>query len=158
MPRLTIQQRTKIIELWHQTKSVKHVQRLYCRHFGIHLRHAPNFRTIKSTIAKFTNVETICDLHKGHSGRKRTGRSEENVEMVRQTVVQSKTILFDDFLPRRTFIRALFRGSFAKTFMPFQMRTQWFQQDGAPPHTARETRRFLKKTLSRPLYLSLRRR
>ena len=26
-----------------------------------------------------------------------------------------------------------------------QMRTQWFQQDGAPPHTVRETRRFLKQ-------------
>ena len=26
-----------------------------------------------------------------------------------------------------------------------KMKTQWFQQDGAPPHTARETRLFLKR-------------
>ena len=119
MPRLTVQQRTKIVELWHQTKSVIQVQRLYSRHFGIHLHHAPNFRTIKCTIAKFTNVGSICDLHKGHSGRKRTCRSEENVEMVRQAVIQSPKNRFDDFLPRQTFIRAPFRGSFTKTFMPF---------------------------------------
>ena len=28
-----------------------------------------------------------------------------------------------------------------------QMRTQWFQQDGAPPHTARATREFLRRQL-----------
>ena len=26
-----------------------------------------------------------------------------------------------------------------------KMKTQWFQQDGAPPHTARETKHFLKQ-------------
>jgi hypothetical protein len=54
--------------------SVVLVQRRYSRHFGIQLRHEPNLRTIKSTIAKFTTVGSICDLHKGHRGRKRTGR------------------------------------------------------------------------------------
>ena len=50
MPRLNLQERTKIIEFWHQAKSVKQVQRLYCGHFGIHMRDAQNFRTIKSIV------------------------------------------------------------------------------------------------------------
>ena len=89
MPRLNLQERTKIIEFWHKVKSVKEVQRLYCGHFGVHMRDAPNFRTIKSIVAKFTNEGTVCDLHKGRSGRKRSGRSEDSVDMIRQAVVQS---------------------------------------------------------------------
>ena len=89
MPRLNLQERTKIIEFWHKVKSVKQVQRLYCDHFGVHMRDAPNFRTIKSIVAKFTYEGTVCDLHKRLSGRKRSGRSEDSVDMVRQAVVQS---------------------------------------------------------------------
>ena len=54
------------------------------------MRDAPNFRTIKCIVAKFTNEGTVCDLHKGRSGRKRSGRSEDSVDMVRQAVVQSQ--------------------------------------------------------------------
>ena len=87
MPRLTTQQRTKIVEFWHQTKSVKQVQRLYCEHFNV--QHQPNYRTIKSTIAKFNNVGTVSNLHRGHSGRKRSGRSENAVNRVRQALDQN---------------------------------------------------------------------
>ena len=65
MPRLSLQERTKIIEFWHQVKSVKQVQRLYCGHFGIHMRDTPNFRTIESTVAlreqfvTFTRVAVV---------------------------------------------------------------------------------------------------
>ncbi len=89
MPRLSLQERTKIIEFWHHVKSVKQVQRLYCGQFGIHMRDAPNFRTIKSTVAKFTTEGTVRDLHKGRNGRKRSGRSEDSVDVVRQAVVRS---------------------------------------------------------------------
>ena len=64
MPGLDLQERTKIIEFSHQVKSVKQVQRLFCGHFGVRMRDAPNFRTIKATVAKFTNEGTVCDLHK----------------------------------------------------------------------------------------------
>ena len=53
------------------------------------MRDVPNFRTIKSIVAKFTNEGTVCDLHKDRSGWKRSGRSEDSVDMVRQAVVQS---------------------------------------------------------------------
>lgn len=41
------------------------------------------------SLQKFTNAGTICDLHKGRSGRMRIGRSEDNAEMVRQAVILS---------------------------------------------------------------------
>ena len=53
------------------------------------MRDAPNFRTIKFTVTKFTNEGTVRDLHKGRSGRKRSGRSENSVDVVRQAVVRS---------------------------------------------------------------------
>ncbi len=53
------------------------------------MRDAPNFRTIMSTVAKFTTEGTVRDLHKGRSGRKRSGRSEDSVDVVRQAVVRS---------------------------------------------------------------------
>jgi hypothetical protein len=58
MPRLTIQQRTKIFEFWyHQTKNVVQVQCRYSRQF-IQLRHAPNFQTITSTITFTPSTRT----------------------------------------------------------------------------------------------------
>jgi len=89
MPRLTIQQRTKVIEFWHQEKSVTKVQRRYCTHFDVHPRSGPTRLTIKRIVEKFTTVGTVCDQHKGHSGRKRSGRSLENIEIVRNSVAQS---------------------------------------------------------------------
>ena len=89
MPKLNLQGRTDIIEFWHQVKSAKQVQRLYCGHFGVYIRDAPNFWNIKATVAKFTNEETICDLHKGRSGRKRSGRIDHSMNMVRQAAVWS---------------------------------------------------------------------
>ena len=41
------------------------------------------------TVAKFTNERIVCDLHKGHSVRKRSGRSEDPVDTVKQAVVRS---------------------------------------------------------------------
>ena len=53
------------------------------------MRDAPNFQIVKATIAKFTNEGTVCDLQKGRSGWKRSGRSEDCVDMVKQAVVRS---------------------------------------------------------------------
>ena len=53
------------------------------------MRDAPNFPTIKATVAKFTSKGTVCGLHKGRSGQKRSGRSEDSVDMVRQALVRS---------------------------------------------------------------------
>lgn len=87
MPQLSIIQRTKVIEFWHQTKSVVKVQREYRRFFNT--AHAPNPRTIRRTVDKFSTVGTVCNVNKGRSGRRRTARSEENVQAVREAVVRS---------------------------------------------------------------------
>ena len=89
MPRLDVEHRTKIIEFWHQTKSVTQVQRLYAAHFNIHKRNAPQPRTIRSTVMKFTREGSVCDRNKGRSGRPRTSRSDPNVAIVRESVVRS---------------------------------------------------------------------
>jgi len=39
MPELSINERTKIVEFWHQSKSVKQMQRLFFGHFGVHMRY-----------------------------------------------------------------------------------------------------------------------
>ena len=53
------------------------------------MRDASNFRTIKATVAKFTEEGTVCDLHKGRSDQKKCGRSKDSGNMVRQAVVRS---------------------------------------------------------------------
>ena len=79
----------KIIEFWHQAKNVTQIQHLFCDHFGVNMRDASNFQTNKAFVAKFINEETVCDLHKGRRGRKRYGRSEDTVDMVREAVLRS---------------------------------------------------------------------
>ena len=81
MPQLTIIQRTKIIEFWHQTQSVVQVQRMYRGFFNT--ANAPDRNTIRRT--GWNSVQ--CEL--GHSGRPRSGRSVEHVDAVRELVVRS---------------------------------------------------------------------
>ena len=86
MSQLTLIQRTKIIEFWHQTKSVIQVQRRYRQFFKIA---APNCRTIVKTVGKFSTMGTVCNVNKGHSGRRRSARSVEHVDAVRESVLRS---------------------------------------------------------------------
>ena len=87
MPLLTLFERTKIVEFWHQTKSVVQVQRAYRRFFNT--PDAPNRKTIDRTVAKFSTVGTVCNLNKGNSGRRRSSRSAERVDVVGEAVVRS---------------------------------------------------------------------
>ena len=89
MRKLTIEQRRKIIEFWHQEESVTNVKRRFQAEFDLHPRQVPASLTIRRIIRKFNTAGTVCDQAKGHSGRKRTGRSEDNVAAVRESVVRS---------------------------------------------------------------------
>ena len=60
MVRLTIPQRVKIIEWWHQTHCVAQIQRNYCNHFEV--RNAPGRKTIARLVRKFSNSGTVCNL------------------------------------------------------------------------------------------------
>ena len=87
MSQLTLIQRTKIIEFWHQTKSVIQVQRRYRQFFKIA---APKYcRTIVKTVGKFSTMGTMCNVNKGHSGRRRSAHSVEYVDAVRESVLRS---------------------------------------------------------------------
>lgn len=87
MPRLTLEQRIKVIEWWHVTHSVVQIQRNYCAHFQV--RNAPVRKTIVNIVQKFSNVGTVKDLHKGQSGRRRSSRCQENIETVRESIIRS---------------------------------------------------------------------
>ena len=83
---LTIIQRRKVSEFWHQIKLVVQVQREYRRFFNT--AHAPNPRKIHRSVAKFSTVGTVCNVNKRYCGGRRTARSEKNVQTVRKEVVR----------------------------------------------------------------------
>jgi hypothetical protein len=49
---------------------------------------APTKRTISTTYRKFLREATFHDLNKGRSGRPRTARTPENIELVRESLSQ----------------------------------------------------------------------
>ena len=65
------------------------VKRLFQTQFDLHPRQVPASLTIQRIILKFNTAGTVCDQPKGHSGRKKTGRSKDNVAVVRESVVHS---------------------------------------------------------------------
>ena len=63
------------------------VRRKYRRFFNI--VHALNPRTIHKTVAQFSTVETVSNVTKRRIGRRRTARSEENVQAARKAMIRS---------------------------------------------------------------------
>ena len=84
---LTIEQKGKVVEFYLQTKSIVKTQRQYQRHISV--KTAPDRKTIWRTVKKFENERTVHNVNKGRSGRTRSARSQENIEVVRQSAVQS---------------------------------------------------------------------
>ena len=78
-----------MIEFWHQEESVTNFKRPFQAQFDFHPHQVPASLTIWRIIRKFNTAGTVCDEAKGHSGRKRTGHSEDNVAAVRESVVRS---------------------------------------------------------------------
>ena len=82
MPRLTTDQRVWICIEYARTNNVCQVLRQWpVRWHGIP---APSKPTIKATFEKFVREGTCHNLNKGRSGRLRTVRTEENIDVVRQ--------------------------------------------------------------------------
>ena len=84
MRQLTMSQRVFIKNKYESTKSPAEVIRL----FGIEYPDRPplSTATIWKINKKFNENGTILNLNKGKSGRRRTGRSEENINAVREAV------------------------------------------------------------------------
>ena len=123
MVQLTTEQRDFVVKKFHETKSFKATQDAFEERFRD--RESPSKKTFWNNVRKYENHGTSLNMNKGHSGRKRTGRSAENIEAVRQQLAQH---------PRETSARrngvGLFRASFNRItrmdlhFHPFRMRVR----------------------------------
>ena len=67
---------------------------------------APNCRTIVKTVDKFSTMRTVCNVNKGHSGRRGSSRSVEHVDAIRESVLWS---------PRKSIRRLLQKTSIPRS-------------------------------------------
>ncbi|KAF2365776.1 Protein of unknown function DUF4817 [Trinorchestia longiramus] len=84
---LTNEQRVFVVTTWISTRSIKRVQAVFAQHFPG--QRSPCKYTIWKSANKYQQEGTSRNLNKGSSGRKRTARSEENVENVRNLLRQT---------------------------------------------------------------------
>lgn len=77
---LSNDQRTFLVKRYLETNDTDVVLREFQNRF--HGRQLPNKKTILRNVIKFERNGTIQNLHKGNSGRRRTGRTRANVDAV----------------------------------------------------------------------------
>ncbi|KAF2366998.1 Protein of unknown function DUF4817 [Trinorchestia longiramus] len=87
---LTKEQRVFVVTTWISTRSTKRVQALFSQHFFN--RRSPCTDTIWKNANKYQQEGTSRNLYKGRSERKRTARSEEKVENVRNLLLQTPQV------------------------------------------------------------------
>ena len=83
----TIEQRSKIVKFYLETKSLVQTQREYRKHFGV--KEAPSVTSIKKIVQKFEVHGTCHNRNKGNSGRRVSARTELNIDTVRESTVRS---------------------------------------------------------------------
>lgn len=106
MVQLTTQQRTFVVKTYHETRSFIAVQNAFRDHFPE--RQVPTKMTIWKNVRKYEEHGTSLNRNKGHSGHRRTGRSEEHINVVREAIEGNPTLSTrrnDTGLPRATFNR-----------------------------------------------------
>ena len=81
MIQLTTEQRTFIVKTFHETGSFRITRDRFGERFLD--RQSPALKTIWANVRKSSKHGTILNRNKGNSGRRRTGRSEANIEAVR---------------------------------------------------------------------------
>lgn len=104
----TINQRIQIVWFYAETKSVKLTQTKFREHFNED--RAPDKTTILRLVNKFLTTGSVHDLPR--SGRKRTGRSEGNIDLIRKAVAKSprrsvRRLSTENKVPRTTVHRIL---------------------------------------------------
>ena len=75
----TVQERIKIVEAYFATKSVVLTQRQFRR--DVPKKNPPSRLTIKRLLEKFRETGSAGDKHKGHSGRPRSSRTDNNLRL-----------------------------------------------------------------------------
>lgn len=88
-PQFTGQQRSFMVTTYIRTRSPRETQDLFRRQFpGVE---PPNLSTIRRNYLKYTRFATSLNRNAGNSGRRRTARSQRNIEAVRQELVHHPT-------------------------------------------------------------------
>ncbi|KAF2364965.1 Protein of unknown function DUF4817 [Trinorchestia longiramus] len=87
---ITKEQRTFIVETYFQAKSFQQVIQSFQEH--IPERQSPTEMTVWRNVTAYRTEGTSLNLNKGRSGRKRTGRSEENVRIVQEALTENLQI------------------------------------------------------------------
>ncbi|KAF2363288.1 Protein of unknown function DUF4817 [Trinorchestia longiramus] len=90
MQLLTKEQRTFIFEKDYQAKNFQQVIQSFQEHFPE--RQSPTKMTIWRNVTRYRTKGASLNLNKGRSGRKRTGRSEENVRIVQGALTENPKI------------------------------------------------------------------
>lgn len=76
--KLSVEHRTKIVQLFFETKSFKATARLFNAHYGLNRRDAPRKSTILRIVRRFKGTGSVSDTHR--PGRPKTARSPENIK------------------------------------------------------------------------------
>ena len=80
------QHKSKIVEFYFATNSIVLTQRHFKSHF--HVKTAPSRNTILSITEKFIREGSVSNLNSSFSGRKRSARTSERVEEVKERISQ----------------------------------------------------------------------
>lgn len=139
--------KAKLVQFYFDTKSVVLTQRKFRKHFKLHK--APSRSVILHIVNKFLAQGNVSNNFKGHSGRKRTKRTPENIARVRAALQRSptKSLSVTVNAERYRAVLAKFWRALKNKLRsdPEALQSQWFQQDGATAHTARATRDWLRE-------------
>ena len=87
MPRSSKDQRVWVYLEHARIQNAAEVRRRWRCRWGNNIP-APTKRTISTTLRKFLREATCHDLNKGRSGRPRTARTPENIELLRESLTQ----------------------------------------------------------------------
>ncbi|KAF2363883.1 Protein of unknown function DUF4817 [Trinorchestia longiramus] len=87
---LTKEQRTFIVEKYFQAKIFQQVIQSFQEHFPE--KQSPTKMIIWRNVTRYKTEGTSLNLNKGRSGRKRMGRSEENVRIVQGALTENPQI------------------------------------------------------------------
>ena len=81
---LTVDQRVFIVTKYFETKSYNAVREAFVLQFP--QRNAPSKKTIYKNVKKYQENGTSLNLNKGHSGRRITARTPQNIQVVRDAL------------------------------------------------------------------------
>ena len=124
----TSQERAFMVKTYIRTQNVSQTKRLFNRRF----HRNPSRNTILRNANKYQNEGTSKNLNKGRSGRRRTGRSQHNINLVRRAINRNGQISARRNtvgLPSATFNRIT---RLDLHYRPYRVHTQQALQHGDP--------------------------